>query len=140
MMEFNDILTRLQNGESAEALAAEFTKTLNDAEKQVNENKTKLRRLALGKLMLQAIYDYCVDVHPDLLDDIGEDFSDWDDEDFSEALDILDSAMKLTKLTNSLKIAAPDAIKIPDAAKAKSYCDGTLSVDKILDAWIKKLG
>ena len=47
MINTNDILARLQKGESVEAIAAEFTKTLNEAEKQYNQKSQKAAGAAL---------------------------------------------------------------------------------------------
>ena len=44
MFNTNDILTRLQNGESVDAIAAEFTKSLNDAETKFRENAAKSQK------------------------------------------------------------------------------------------------
>lgn len=58
----NDIYSRLLAGESADALAAEFTTALNEAQKQVDEEKKKAHVAAAAKhdelltLMKNAMY------------------------------------------------------------------------------------
>ena len=145
MMEFNDILTRLQNGESAEDLAAEFTKSLNDAEAQLKKEKAKSRRLTYGKIMLQSICDYCREVHPNLLPDIDwKEFDSWDNEDLTEALDNLDTMLTMMSVVGKLAL---DPVEKPKGEAARPQTEMTKSnfaapadLDAVLEKWIKKLG
>lgn len=146
MMEFNDILTRLQNGESAEDLAAEFTKSLNDAEAQLKKEKAKSRRLTYGKIMLQGICDYCREIHPDLLPDVDwKEFDSWVNEDFTEALDHLDAMLTMMSVVGKLSLGPVEKPK-GELAKPQVKDTGkfnfteTVNFDTILDEWIKKLG
>lgn len=62
MINTNDILARLQKGESVEAIAAEFTKTLNEAEKQYNQKSQKREDF---KVVVNGFFDFCKKYYPD---------------------------------------------------------------------------
>ena len=55
MINTNDILARLQKGESVEAIAAEFTKTLNEAEKQYSQKSQKREDF---KVVVKGFFDF----------------------------------------------------------------------------------
>lgn len=62
MINTNDILARLQKGESVEAIAAEFTKTLNEAEKQYNQKSQKREDF---KAVANSFIAFCKKYYPD---------------------------------------------------------------------------
>lgn len=58
-MDMNDIIARLKNGEDAQAIADEMTKSLNDAVKQVEkETKQADRKTALAQEIADRINEY----------------------------------------------------------------------------------
>lgn len=58
-MDMNDIITRLKNGEDAQAIADEMAKSLNDAVKQVEkESKQAGRKAALAQEIADRINEY----------------------------------------------------------------------------------
>lgn len=58
-MDMNDIITRLKNGEDAQAIADEMAKSLNDAVKQVEkETKQADRKTALAQEIADRINEY----------------------------------------------------------------------------------
>lgn len=58
-MDMNDIIARLKNGEDAQAIADEMTKSLNDAVKQVEkESKQAGRKAALAQEIADRINEY----------------------------------------------------------------------------------
>lgn len=61
MINTNDILARLQKGETVEAIAAEFTKTLNEAEKQYNQKSQKREDF---KKIIDGFLAFCKKYYP----------------------------------------------------------------------------
>ena len=61
----NDILTRLQNGESADAIAAEFTKALNDASAKYEAEKKKSTKIKDMRAVVDAFNQYVNTHYPD---------------------------------------------------------------------------
>ena len=61
MINTNDILARLQKGESVEAIAADFTKTLNEAEKQYNQKSQKREDF---KKIIDGFLAFCKKYYP----------------------------------------------------------------------------
>ena len=59
MINTNDILTRLQNGESADAIAAEFTKNLNAAEAQLKADAAQHQKREDFKTSINYMFDFC---------------------------------------------------------------------------------
>lgn len=63
-MDMNDIVARLKNGEDAQAIADEMTKSLNDAVKQVEkETKQADRKTALAQEIADRINEYAADLY-----------------------------------------------------------------------------
>ena len=62
MFNTNDILARLQKGESVKAIATDFTKMLNEAEKQYNQ---KSRKREDFKVIINSFLDFCKKYYPD---------------------------------------------------------------------------
>lgn len=62
MINTNDILARLQKGESVEAIATDFTKMLNEAEKQYNQKSQKREDF---KVVVNGFFDFCKKYYPD---------------------------------------------------------------------------
>ena len=62
MINTNDILARLQKGESVEAIATDFTKMLNEAEKQYNQKSQKREDF---KVVVNGFLGFCKKYYPD---------------------------------------------------------------------------
>ena len=61
MINTNDILARLQKGESVEAIAADFTKILNEAERQYNQKSQKREDF---KVVINDFLGFCKKYYP----------------------------------------------------------------------------
>ena len=98
----SDILARLQNGETADAIADEMATALNEAQKAYSEEKAETTRVynakreaALG--IIDALCDYMVAAgEEELLDELQE-----IDED--KIIEMLDGSIKLAKSLEALK-------------------------------------
>ena len=94
----NDILTRLQNGETIDTIAAEFTKALNEAsaayeaEKAADNRKAELIRNMIAPFVL-----YLEEFHPDFhIDGIDiEAFANPTDEECADIAELIDSYVEL---------------------------------------------
>lgn len=144
MFDVNEILARLQNGDSAEDLAAEMSKALNAAEAKFQEAKEKavaeakaLEKEAklndLAETILLAIDEYISIKCPEAMDAEGVDM---EAAEFRELLDeLLDSIVTMKGLFGDF--AAP-AFKVPKtepkAPKKLKSAD-----DKIAD-FLKSMG
>lgn len=98
----NDILTRLQNGESVEEIGKEFAEALNAANRQhQEEERAKLASASkeeiAGRLM-SAFIDYIDCVDHDLADRI-----DVSDEDLKEVVKMLDKTIPMISLLVQLQ-------------------------------------
>ena len=144
MFDVNEILARLQNGDSAEDLAAEMSKALNAAEAKFQEAKEKavaeakaLEKEAklndLAETILLAIDEYISIKCPEAMDAEGVDL---DVAEFREMLDeFLDSIVKMKELFGGF--AAP-AFKVPKT-EPKAPKKVKTADDKIAD-FLKTMG
>jgi hypothetical protein len=148
MFDVNEILARLQNGDSAEDLAAEMSKALNAAEAKFQEAKEKavaeakaLEKEAklndLAETILLAIDEYISVKCPEAMDNEGMDMS---VAEFREILDgLLDTMVKMKNLFGDFAMEfAPIPVKEvktePKAPKKLKTAD-----DKIAD-FLKTMG
>jgi DNA mismatch repair ATPase MutS len=144
MFDVNEILARLQNGDSAEDLAAEMSKALNAAEAKFQEAKEKavaeakaLEKEAklndLAETILLAIDEYISIRCPEAMDTEGVDM---EVAEFRELLDeLLDSIVKMRELFGDIAVPAFKVSKTePKAPKKLKRAD-----DKIAD-FLKTMG
>lgn len=80
MISSKDILARLQNGETAEAIANELITALNDANEAYNkeveakkaEDEVKAKKVADMQDILDLLHDFCIEYYCDNNEDINE--------------------------------------------------------------------
>ena len=138
-----DILARLQNGETIDAIAAEMAAALNEAEaekkaldaEKVAKEKEKTRVLDAKRVavdnMLDAVCDYLVaSGEGDLITDIKEIETD-------KVIEMLDDSIKIAKSLEKLK-----NLEFPmNLPKAKITVGSNLkSADKVISEFLKNLG
>lgn len=125
-MNTNDIVTRLQNGENMEAIAAEITNMLNEAQLEYDRQCAKNTRDSVirsaAAALVDSLLDYLNVAMPGCLEDVEE--SDINElvntitelaEDLPEIFALLELAMKPKKVTvkktsNDNKKSADDVI------------------------------
>ena len=107
----NDILIRLQNGESIDDIAAEFSKLLNEASaayqaevEAKKEAEKQKHKIAIMRQMYSCIAEYVTLYHPDLsfngqtIQDIFGDIDDMSDEDLLEVSEAFDAFLELAAM------------------------------------------
>ena len=76
MISSKDILARLQNGETAEAIANELITALNDANEayiaESSAKKCNYRKIKDMQDILDAVHDFCIEYYCDSNEDIDE--------------------------------------------------------------------
>ena len=76
MISSKDILARLQNGETAEAIANELITALNDANEayaaESKAQKCKAKKIKDMQDILDAVHDFCIEYYCDSNEDIDE--------------------------------------------------------------------
>ena len=136
-----DILARLQNGETTDAIAAEMAAALNEAEaekkaldaEKVAKEKEKTRILEAKRAavdnMLDAVCDYLVaSGEGDLITDIKDIETD-------KVIEMLDDSIKIAKSLEKLKnLEFP--MKLPKAKITVASDDA----DKVISEFLKDLG
>lgn len=135
----NDILTRLQNGETIDTIAAEFTKALNEAnaayeaEKAAAEKaKAKAkdsRKAELIRNMIAPFVLYLEEFHPDFhIDGIDlEAFANPTDEECADIAELIDSYVELL---NSPFLKMFGSAAMPATFKAKTTSTPNHKVEK----------
>lgn len=97
-----DILKRLMNGESADAIAKEFTDALNNAMQEMEAQKEaelqKTQKLMDTQNLIDVVIDYVKKYYPEVVADIKE--FDLSAEELIEALDT--SLPKIVELNNAV--------------------------------------
>lgn len=140
-----DILARLQNGETTDAIAAEMAAALNeaeaekkalDAEKAAKEKeKTRVleaKRTAVDN-MLDAACDYLVaSGEGDLITDIKDIETD-------KVIEMLDDSIKISKSLEKLKDLEFPMFSVNNLPKAKVTVASD-SADKVISEFLKNLG
>ena len=133
----NDILTRLQNGETIDTIAAEFTKALNEAsaayeaEKAAAE-KTKAkanRKAELIRNMIAPFVLYLEEFHPDFhIDGIDiEALANPSDEECADLAELIDSYVELL---NSPFLKMFGSAAVPTTFKTKTTTTPNHKVEK----------
>lgn len=113
-MNTNDIVTRLQNGENMETIAAEITNMLNEAQleydRQCAKNTHKAVIRSAAELLIDALLDYLNVVAPGCIDKVTDEEVDELVEDvvtlgegLPHALELLQLACKVPTLTDNEK-------------------------------------
>ena len=129
MFNKEDIIARLQKGEDIQNIAAEFTSTLNEANRQYESQKEKEKQKAeeIQKLKREEFDEIVNSVRDWLYEyyDIDEDV------DFDKTYEVVESLIELSKSckTFSLKF-------MPELAKPKAKT----SADAVLDHFLKNMG
>lgn len=97
MVNSNDLLARLANGESADALAKEFTDALNAAQKEYEAKSKDEEKLQDFSVAVDAMLDYFKKWYPDL--------TDWDQviADEADLKEMLESVESLVELVVSVR-------------------------------------
>ena len=139
-----DILARLQNGETTDAIAAEMAAALNEAEaekkaldaKKVAKEKEKTRALEAKRAavdnMLDAVCDYLVaSGEGDLITDIKDIETD-------KVIEMLDDSIKIAKSLEKLKNLEFPMFGV-NGPKAKVTVASD-SADKVISEFLKDLG
>jgi uncharacterized protein (DUF1778 family) len=103
MYNVNDILARLQNGESADAIAQSFADVLNQAiaAKSVEEEKTKVRAAKVADLtdIIDLILNFINQYYPDLVSEVDVEVT---AEDIESLVDELDNTIAQAKIVTNL--------------------------------------
>lgn len=139
MYSVEDILVRLQKGESQEDIVKEFTDAMNKASaektKKDQEAEAKLKKDAArkkaGEELMAAVRNYLEVAHPDLAAEVK-----YDETAANDYLDLLDKSLRSIMAFKSLdwdKLVDSSFDRIFSAPKTKP------TADDILNAWIKKI-
>ena len=136
-----DILARLQNGETTDAIAAEMAAALNEAEaekkaldaKKVAKEKEETRVLEAKRAavdnMLDAVCDYLVaSGEGDLITDIKDIETD-------KVIEMLDDSIKIAKSLEKLK-----SLEFPMNLPKARIAVASDSADKVISEFLKELG
>lgn len=114
MFNYEDLLASLQDGESAEDLAAQFSEALNRASREVEEQKleeTKRQekekelsdfQISWTKRIIGLMQEYVDTIYPDLSDKFAAVYNDFSDEECLNMCFQLDSIIQLTTLLGGL--------------------------------------
>ena len=140
-----DILARLQNGETAEDIALEVATALNEAEaekkaldaEKVAKEKEKTRVLEAKRTavdnMLDAVCDYLVaSGEDDFIKDLNE-------IDTDKVIEMLDGSIKIAKSLEKLKDLEFPMFSVNNLPKAKVTVAPD-SADKVISEFLKNLG
>lgn len=133
-----DILARLQNGETTDAIAAEMAAALNEAEaekkaldvaKEKEETRVLEAKRAAVDDMLDAACDYLVaSGEGDLITDIK-------DIDTDKVIEMLDDSIKIAKSLEKLK-----SLEFPMNLPKAKVTVASDSADKVISEFLKNLG
>ena len=141
-----DILARLQNGETTDAIAAEMAAALNEAEaekkaldaEKVAKEKEKTRVLEAKRTavdnLLDAVCDYLVaSGEGDLITDIKDIETD-------KVIEMLDDSIKIAKSLEKVKDLEFPMFSVNNLPKAKITVGSNLkSADKVISEFLKNL-
>ena len=119
-----DILKRLMNGESADAIAKEFTDALNNAMQEMEAQKEaefqKTQKLMDTQNLIDVVIDYTKKYYPEVVTDIKE--FDLSAEELIEALDT--SLPKIVELNNA--VVELDKLLTPVAKKPAADAEDSI--------------
>lgn len=140
-----DILARLQNGETTDAIAAEMAAALNEAEaekkaldaekiaKKKEETRVLEAKRAAVDNLLDAVCDYLVaSGEGDLITDIKDIETD-------KVIEMLDDSIKIAKSLEKLKDLEFPMFSVNNLPKAKITMASD-SADKVISEFLKNLG
>ena len=137
-----DILARLQNGETTDAIAAEMAAALNEAEaekkaldvaKEKEETRVLEAKRAAVDDLLDAVCDYLVaSGEGDLITDIKDIETD-------KVIEMLDDSIKIAKSLEKLKDLEFPMFSVNNLPKAKVTVAHD-SADKVISEFLKNLG
>lgn len=133
MFDANTLLTRLQNGESAEAIAQEMASALNTAiAEHQKEEAAKNNKVADARDLALSIIAYIGEYQPKLYDMMFEDQS-------KEAMDasVEDITDTIMKTCEELESAMPIISKM--MGMHKTLTDKAKSADDILNDWLNSI-
>lgn len=133
MFDANTLLTRLQNGESAEAIAQEMAAALNTAiDDYQKEEAAKNNKVADARDLARSIIAYIAEYQPKLYDMMFEDQS-------KEAMDasVEDITDTIMKTCEELETAMPVISKMFDMHK--TLAEKAKSADDILNDWLNSI-
>lgn len=135
MYSVEDILARLQKGESQEDIVKEFTDAMNKASqekaKKDQETEAKIARKQAGEELMAAVRHYLEVAHPGIAADIK-----YDETATNDYLDLLDNSLRSIMAFKNMdwdKLVDSSFDRIFGAPKTKP------TADDILNAWIKKI-
>ena len=149
MYNSKDILTRLQNGETAETIANELVAALNEAndafekekkakaeaEKKAAEEATaaavKAQKVTAMQKILVLLYDYCLEFHCKTNEDIDDLEKAFDSIKSEELVDMIDTSFKLL---DSINLSIFEQPKHADAVQAKKTSS---NADKAIANFLK---
>lgn len=139
MYSVEDILARLQKGETQEDIVKEFTDAMNKASqekaKKDQEAEAKAARKQAGEELILAVRKYLKVAHPEIAADVRYDTMAVD-----EYLDLLDKSLKSIVALKSIdwdKVMGDPFEMLFGAPKIEKPIKK--SADDILNAWIKKI-
>lgn len=133
MFDANTLLTRLQNGESAEVIAQEMASALNTAiAEHQKEEEAKNNKVADARDLALSIIAYIGEYQPKLYDMMFEDQS-------KEAMDasVEDITDAIMKTCEELETAMPVISKMMGMHKA--FAEKAKSADDILNDWLNSI-
>ena len=132
-MNMNNILARLQNGETPDAIAKEYTDALNSALQKYNEEKEAeealSNKIADTSTLLENIKDYASCYYKDFVKTLEE-------IDPTELIELFDSLVELAEVAKELEKAG--ILTVKTCADPKK-CDCKKSVDP-LSKFLKENG
>ena len=140
-----DILARLQNGETTDAIAAEMAAALNEAEaekkaldaEKVAKEKEETRALEAKRVavdnMLDAVCDYLV------ASGEGGLITDIKDIETDKVIEMLDDSIKIAKSLEKMKDLEFPMFSVNNLPKAKITVASD-SADKVISEFLKNLG
>ena len=141
MYDVNDILTRLQNGENADAIAQEFADALNGAIQKRNEEKAaadrKAEKVETLTWILDDIIDFVEEFYPELIVDEDIEVTPEDVERIIEVLDVY--VPKFKELNAALANFETLASKPSHALKKELPVSFTIDTDPI-NTFLKQHG
>ena len=130
-MNMNDILARLQNGETPDSIAKEYTDALNSALQKYNEEKEAKEalsnKIADTSTLLENIKDYASCYYKDFVESLEK-------IDPTDLIELFDSLVELAEVAKEFEKTGLLAIKTPTKT-----CDCKKSVDP-LSKFLKENG
>lgn len=118
-----DFLTRLQNGESVEAIADELTKSLNEANRQhIQEKEAKKQKEIEQAQYKRELAEDLVDVLYELFDAYGLDLGADQEEDANEVQEVIDLMDELVPILKPF-LEIKKAVNKPEEKKSAASDD-----------------